>query len=169
MLLICILFAPTHALSDSSIDNANNNPTSDLAHISGKKFLLSVDNRYYDIYYGIILGESSDQDYNGVITGMSIIPEKNSLLINFDNILQTDNAWIRFPNQVLSAEGDKFALFVDGVEKGYEISSHGSKTRLGFIIPPDTHEVEIVGNNVIPEFPTNMLLVFLIIFCMVFC
>jgi hypothetical protein len=165
-MLVCVLYAPFNSLSyGDTVDDKSNKPTSDLAIIAGKKFTLNVNDNKYNIYYGIILGESSKQDYNAVITYISVVPEKKSLLINFDNILQTDNVWVRFPNEVISAEGEKFVLFVDGIEKGYELSSHGSETRLGFIIPQGTHEIEIVGNNVIPEFPTNMLLVFLMVFC----
>jgi hypothetical protein len=88
-------------------------------------------------------------------------------LITFDNILQTDNVWIRFPNEVISADNEKFVLLVDGIEKGYELSSHGRDIRLGFIIPTGTHAVEIIGNNIIPEFPTSTLLVFSMVFCIV--
>lgn len=165
-ILVYILYAPFITLSyGDATDDKSNKPIPDLAIISSKKFTLNVNDHNYNIYYGIILGESSKQDYDAIITSMSIVPERKSLLIKFDNILQTDNVWVRFPNEVISAENEKFVLFVDGIEKGYELSSHGSETRLGFIISPDTHEVEIIGNNVIPEFPTNMLLVFLVVFC----
>lgn len=162
----CLVFTPIQVFSVDD-ESSKSNPRPDLALISGKKFPLVVNNENYDIYYGIILGESSIQDYDGKIISMSIMPEKKSLLINFDNILQTDNAWIRFPNEVISANNDKFVLLVDGIESGYELSSHGSDTRLGFVINTGTHQVEIIGNNVIPEFPVNILLVFLLIFCAV--
>lgn len=165
--LICLIISPAYSLSDNNMNNNQITYSPDLAIISGKKFSLSVNDYYYDIYYGIVLGESSDQDYDGMITSMSIIPEKKSLLITFDNIQQTDNAWIRFPNEVISAKNEKFSLFVDGIEKGYELSSHGNETRLGFVVPKDTQYVEIVGNNVIPEFSTNVLLVFLMVFSVI--
>ncbi|HSB57822.1 MAG TPA: hypothetical protein VLD38_08465 [Nitrosopumilaceae archaeon] len=166
--LICILFTPTYVSADfNSTANDKINIKPDLSLISGKKFPLTINANNYDIYYGIVLGESSDQDYNGAITSMNIVPEKKSLLIVFDNILQTDNVWVRFPNEMLSAEKAKFVLLVDGIEKGYELSSHGTDTRLGFIIQKGTHQVEIVGNNVIPEFPLCVMPVILVVFGMV--
>lgn len=161
-----LVFIPIQAFSLNN-EISKSNPRPDLALISGKKFPLVVNNVSYDIYYGIILGESSIQDYDGKIISMSIIPEKKSLLINFDNILQTDNAWIRFPDEVISANNDKFVLLVNGIENGYELSSHGSDTRLGFVIKAGTTKVEIIGNNVVPEFPIHLLTVFLMTFCAV--
>lgn len=163
-----MFFVPIHVLSVSDdVSSKSINPKPDLAIISGKKFSLVVNNEDYNIYYGIILGNSSNQDYDGMITSISIIPEKKSLLINFDNIFQTDNVWIRFPNEVISANNEKFVLLVDGIEKGYELSSHGNDTRLGFVIKTGTQQVEIIGNNVIPEFPVNIFLVLLMVFCVV--
>lgn len=163
-----MFFVPTPVLSVSDdVSSKSINRIPDLAIISGKKFSLVVNNEDYSIYYGIILGNSTNQDYNAVITAMSVIPEKKSLLINFDNIFQTDNVWIRFPNEVISANNEKFVLLVDGIEKGYELSSHGNDTRLGFVIKTGTQQVEIIGNNVVPEFPVNIFLVFLMVFCVV--
>ena len=163
-----MIFTPIHALSVGSDKTNESSQRPDLALISGKKFPLVVDNESFEIYYGIILGTSSDQDYAGKIISMTIKPEKKSLLIDFDNVLQTDNVWIRFPNKVISADNEKFILFVDGIEKGYELSSHGNETRLGFVIKEGTKHVEIIGTNVIPEFPSSALSVFLLIFCPVF-
>lgn len=166
--LVSMFFVPTPILSVSDdVSSKSINRIPDLAIISGKKFSLVVNNEDYSIYYGIILGNSTNQDYNAVITAMSVIPEKKSLLINFDNIFQTDNVWIRFPNEVISANNEKFVLLVDGIEKGYELSSHGNDTRLGFVIKTGTQQVEIIGNNVVPEFPVNIFLVFLMVFCVV--
>jgi hypothetical protein len=169
-IFFCCIFTflavtPIDALSSSNNETNKSNVKQDLAIISGERFTLIINNENYDIYYGIVLGESSQLDYTGKITSMSIIPEKKSLMINFANILQTDNVWIRFPNKVISAENEKFSLIVDGIQKGYELSAHGDETRLGFIIGKDTHQVEIIGNNVIPEFSSNALLLFLFIFC----
>jgi hypothetical protein len=72
-----MIFTPTRALSinDNISDKSILKP--DLALVSGKKFPLVINDQDYDIYYGIILGQSSDQDYDGVITSMYVVPEKN--------------------------------------------------------------------------------------------
>jgi len=72
-----MFFVPIHVLSVSDdVSSKSINPKPDLAIISGKKFSLVVNNEDYNIYYGIILGNSSNQDYDGMITSISIIPEK---------------------------------------------------------------------------------------------
>lgn len=127
----------------------------DLAKLSGQKYMLSIENDSFDIFYGMSAIDGTNT--SGSISSISVLDKNNSLLIHLDDVLQTEVLWIRFPDRLLSAENDEFVLFVDGEKKGYELSSHGDETRLSFIIPNGTKEVELAGSNVIPEFPAVLL------------
>src|SRR5574341_1144301 len=155
--LFSVLFLSSFFLSDGSdVNSAESYVTiPDLAQLSGQKYLLTVDDNTYTIFYG--MSPIDETDTSGSIQSISVVPENYSLLIQLDSVLQTEVLWIRFPNEVISAENNEFTLFIDGEEKGYELSSHGDETRLSFLIYNNAKKIEIVGNNVIPEFPTALL------------
>jgi hypothetical protein len=103
------------------------------------------------------VAEDSSEDYDAKIISMSINPERSSLMIKLDNILHSDVMSVRFPQEVLSADKEKFTLLVNGQEKGYEFSVYDKYTNLIFIVPKQTTEVEIIGTKVIPEFTGGIL------------
>jgi hypothetical protein len=162
VLLLCIYF-PTSAngfdtVSDSSIQKIQH---PDIAQLMMKKFQLQVEDKNFEILYRLSVLESvaedSSEDYDAKIISMSINPERSSLMIKLDNILHSDVMSVRFPQEVLSADKEKFTLLVNGQEKGYEFSVYGKYTNLIFIVPKQTTEVEIIGTKVIPEFTGGIL------------
>jgi len=65
---------------------------------------------------------------------------------------------LMLPKELISAEGEQLALFVDGKEIEYEWSVKEKYNTLIFILPKQTTEVEVVGTRVIPEFPSGLLI-----------
>ena len=113
---------------------------------------LKIDEHSYDLEYEI----------NANVLAMEIDQELNSLLIGIEN---TDDSTfsIKLPNEMISAENNEFAVLVDGQEVGYEINSIGDKTEMTFFVPSLSQEIEIIGTNVIPEFPFVILILILMI------
>jgi hypothetical protein len=82
-----------------------------------------------------------------------------------DSILE-----IEFTHELISAENNEFAVLVNGYEIDYELSTTDLGSKLTIPIFADTEEIEIIGTNVIPEFPLGilMVLVFTIMFVVFF-
>ncbi|MBI5377081.1 MAG: hypothetical protein HZA82_00445 [Thaumarchaeota archaeon] len=153
----------------TSVDGIDtNNDTSiqqiqypDLAQLMMKKYQLQVDEKNFEILYRLstleTTAEDSSEDYDAKVVSMNINSERSSLIIKIDNILHSDVMSVRFPQELLSADKEKFTLLVNGQEKGYEFSVSGKYTNLIFIVTKQTTEVEIVGTKVIPEFTGGLL------------
>ncbi|HSA98655.1 MAG TPA: hypothetical protein VLF17_06215 [Candidatus Nitrosotenuis sp.] len=133
----------------------------DIAQLMMKKYQLHVGEKNFEILYRLstleTMAEDSGEDYNAKIVSMSINSERSSLIINLDNILHSDVMSVRFPQELLSADKEKFTLLVNGQEKKYDFSVSGKYTNLIFIVTKQTTEVEIVGTKVIPEFTGGLL------------
>ncbi|MBI5146222.1 MAG: hypothetical protein HZA84_03270 [Thaumarchaeota archaeon] len=162
VILLCVYF-PTSAngfdtAGDASIQKIQN---PDIAQLMMKKYQLQVEEKNFEILYRLstieTVAESGTEDYDAKVVSMSINSERSSLIIQLDNILNSDVMSVRFPQEVLSADKEKFTLLVNGQEKGYEFSVYGKYTNLIFIVPKQTTEVEIVGTKVIPEFTGGLL------------
>jgi hypothetical protein len=134
---------------------------SDLAQLMMKKYPLQVGERNFEILYRLstleTTAEDSSEDYDAKVVSMSINSERSSLIVNLDNILHSDVMSVRFPQELLSADKEKFTLLVNGQEKGYDFSVSGKYTNLIFVVTKQTTEVEIVGTKVIPEFTGGLL------------
>ncbi len=163
LVILLYVYFPTSAngfdtVSDASIQKIQ---YPDIAQLMMKKYQLQVEEKNFEILYRLstigTVAESGTEDYDAKIVSMSINPERSSLIINLDNILNSDVMSVRFPQEVLSADKEKFTLLVNGQEKGYDFSVSGKYTNLIFIVPKQTTEVEIVGTKVIPEFTGSLL------------
>lgn len=135
----------------------------DIAELMMKKYPIQVEERTFNVLYRLSttlesLAEDSGEDYDARMVSMGINPERLSLIIKLDNILQSDVMSVRFPQELLSADKEKFTILVNGKEKGYEFSVSGKYTNLIFIVPSQTTEVEIIGTKVIPEFTGSLLI-----------
>ncbi len=159
---LCIYF-PT---SVNGIDTASDTLIQqtqypNLAQLMMKKYQLQVDEKSFEVLYRLstleTTAEDSSEDYDAKVVSMGINSERSSLIIELDNILHSDVMSVRFPQELLSADKEKFTLLVNGKEKGYEFSVAGKYTNLIFIITKQTTEVEIVGTKVIPEFTGDLL------------
>jgi len=132
----------------------------DIAELMMKKYPINVADTDFTIFYRFSTvgeGESSDEDTQAQITSIDINKERKSLVISLDSINQTDLMSIRFSQELISAEGKRLTLLLDGQEKGYESNTQDDKRTMIFVLPANTKQVEIVGTKVIPEFPSGML------------
>ncbi|HXG74228.1 MAG TPA: hypothetical protein VNK44_05385 [Candidatus Nitrosotenuis sp.] len=134
----------------------------DIAELMMQKHVLSVEEGDYTIFYRLSTAEShaegTAEDLDAKITSMGINKERTSLMIMLEGVGQTDIMSVRFPNELLSAQGGKFTLLVDGKQRGYESSEQEGKTNMIFLIPSRSKEIEIIGTRVIPEFQSAIIL-----------
>lgn len=105
-------------------------------------YKLVVDGKTFDIKYRL----------DGSIIAMEVDQESTSLLVGTADV--TDSMFeIGFSSKVLSATNGEFIVLVDGLETDYNISYNNGDPTLTFPIESGSEEVEIIGTNVIPEFP----------------
>ena len=126
----------------------------DIAQLSSEKFIITVDDDSYDMYYGYhgSLDSMDSDDPKPTLSSMSINQERKSLEIIFDDVPIDSVFWVRMPYEVISAEQEHFELFIDGVETQYDLTKFPSDYALGMIIPEGGKHIEIIGTKVIPEF-----------------
>lgn len=139
----------------------------DIAEIMMKKYQINVDNTDFTIFYRFSTvgeGESSDEDHTAQITSIDVNQDRKSLVISLDKINQDDIMSIRFSQELVSSEGKRLTLLIDGKEKGYESSSQDNKSTMIFVLPKASSQVEIVGTKVIPEFPSGILALIVVSF-----
>ena len=67
---------------------------------------------------------------------------------------------ISLPAELISVENNEFVVLVDWVEVDYDVSTQNEVSILQFFVPVDSQELEIIGTQVIPEFPLGVLMVF---------
>lgn len=121
--------------------------------VYAESYNLEIDEHTFNISYSL----------DGSLIAMAIDPELTSLLIGTENVV--DSLFeIEFGNTLISAEKNEFAVLVNGLEVDYEIEIKDDHSILRFYILDGTEEIEIIGTNVIPEFPFGpfFVLVFLI-------
>ncbi len=91
-------------------------------------------------------------DLNGEILAFGIDQEANSFLVATDSV--NDSVFtISFPNELLGAQDSEFVVLVDGLETDYTVTTSDAGTILEFPVSAGTQEIELVGTNVVPEFP----------------
>lgn len=132
-----------------------------IAELIMKKYQLRAENTDFTIFYRFTTGagsdESSDEDIMAKITSIDLNKDRKSLVILVNSVNQTDLLALHFPKKLVSAEGKDLTLLIDGQKKGYESNTMGDKRTMIFILPAKSTQVEIVGTRVIPEFPSGML------------
>jgi len=126
----------------------------------GESYQLTVDENSFEINYST----------TGRVIAMEIDKELFSLLIGLENVEKDSILEIEFTHELISAENNEFAVLVNGYEIDYELSTTNLGSKLTIPIFADTEEIEIIGTNVIPEFPLGilMVLVFTIMFVVFF-
>lgn len=126
----------------------------------GESYQLTVDENSFEINYST----------TGRVIAMEIDKELFSLLIGLENVEKDSILEIEFTHELISAEKNEFAVLVNGYEIDYELSTTDLGSKLTIPIFADTEEIEIIGTNVIPEFPLGilMVLVFTIMFVVFF-
>ena len=123
------------------------------------EYVLQFDENTFSIPYEV----------NAQIIAMEIDTELTSLLIAIDG--ESDSIFqIDLQHELINAQNNEFAILVNGFEVDYDIVSDADSSTLTFFVPQYVEEIEIIGTNVIPEFPFGVLAVLsiLIISVMVF-
>ena len=111
---------------------------------NSSNYVLEIDEHVYSISYAV----------NADIVAMEIDPESKSLLIGLENTYDSQ-FFIGLENELINAPNNEFLILVDGEEVDYEITSDSDSSTFEFFVPVGSEEVEIIGTNVIPEFPVS--------------
>ncbi|MGQ0377342.1 MAG: hypothetical protein ACT4OW_07570 [Nitrososphaerota archaeon] len=113
------------------------------------KYMLNTNDQTFEIAYSL----------DGQVIAMAIDHELNSLLVGITEV-KDSTFQITLPQNLISAESNEFAVLVDQIEVDYNVSTQDDVAVLHFFVPADSEEIEIIGTQVIPEFPLGALLVF---------
>jgi len=134
----------------------------DISQLESEKVTFEFNEKSYDVYYGYhgSLDAMGSDDPFPVLSSMNINEERKSIEIIMEDVPEKTDFWVRTPQDVLSAEGEKFTVLVDGIDTGYDLMKFPNDYVIGFIIPDDTKNIEIIGTRVIPEFGAVTILIF---------
>lgn len=133
----------------------------DISQIESKKVTFTFDEKSYDIYYGYrgsLDSMGSDEQYP-VLSSMNINEERKSIEIVMEDVPEKTDFWVRTPEDVLYADGEKFKVLVDGIDTRYDLMKFPNDYVVGFVISEDTKNIEIIGTRVIPEFGAYSVLI----------
>lgn len=138
LLAVILIFSPMLVFAESELTHAD-------LRDSGVYFL-EIDEHGFEIPYVV------DAD----VIAMAADPELNSFLIGLKDA--SDSVMVIYlEHQIIQAEENNFAVLVNGIEVDYEIESDADRSMLTFFVPEFSEEVEIIGAQVIPEFPLGVL------------
>ena len=134
----------------------------DISQIESEKVTFEFDGDSYDVYYGYrgSLDSMGSDELYPILYSMSINEERKSLEIIMEDVSEKTDFWVRIPEDVLYAEGEKFKVIVNGVDTGYDLMKFPNDYVVGFVISEDTEYIEIIGTRVIPEFGVITILIF---------
>lgn len=107
---------------------------------------LKIDEKTFSLQYS----------FDGKLISMDLDKESKSLLIGTTNVNESTFE-LSFPSELISAENDEFVILLDGVETDYTVTHADDMTKFSLAIPIATEEIEIIGSDVIPEFPFGVL------------
>ena len=127
--------------------------------LSNSEYVLEIDEHVYFISYVV----------NADVIAMEIDPESRSLLIGLDNTFDSQ-FFIGLEHELINAQNNEFVILVDGEEVDYKMTSDSDSSTFEFFVPIGSEEVEIIGTNVIPEFPVGAIFGFVVMisFTMIF-
>lgn len=117
-----------------------------LSFAESGKYDVKVDEKTFNLSYS----------FDGKLISMDVDREAKSLLIGTTSVDESTFE-LSFPSELLSAENDEFVILLDGIETNYAVTHADDTTKLSLVIPIATEEIEIIGSNVIPEFPFGAL------------
>jgi len=133
----------------------------DISQLESEKVTFTFDEKSYDIYYGYrgsLDSMGSDTEFP-VLSSMEINQERKSIEIIMEDVPEKTDFWVRTPEDVLYADGEKFKVLVDGVDTGYDLMKFPNDYIVGVVISEDTKNIEIIGTRVIPEFGAYTILI----------
>jgi len=120
--------------------------------LSNSEYVLKIDEHTYPIQYHA----------NADVIAMQIDSESKSLLIGLEHTIDSEFS-ITLNSEMINAPNNEYVVLVDGQDVDYDITSNSDMFTLTFFIPVDTEEIEIIGTNVIPEFPLSSIFVLMIV------
>ena len=126
----------------------------DISQLESEKWTFEFDGKNYDIYYGYHGSlDAMGSDYHfPTLELMNINEERKSLEIIMNDVPEETDFWVRLPEDVIYAEGEKFVVLVDGQNTRYDLIKFPGDYVVGVFITKDTKNIEIIGTRVIPEF-----------------
>ena len=124
--------------------------------LSNSEYVLEIDEHTYSVSYVV----------NADIIAMEIDPESRSLLIGLDNTFDSQ-FFIGLEHELINAQNNEFIILVDGEEVDYKITSDSDSSTFEFFVPIGSEEVEIIGTNVIPEFPVGAIFGFVVMISLI--
>jgi hypothetical protein len=151
--LLILFMVPSLAFAQVQVQHT------DIAELMMQKYPINVENTDFTIFYRFSTtgeGESSNEDMQAQIKSIEINKERKSLVFSVNNINQDDLMSVRFSEELVSAEGKRLVLLVNGKERGYESNTQDDKRTMIFVLPMGSQQVEIIGTKVIPEFPSSI-------------
>jgi len=124
---------------------------------SSEKYDVIVGEQTFEIHYGY--EGSMEADIEELLTridpklvSMELDIETKALKVVLEPAPKSSTFWLLLPIDFLSAENEKYQLFIDGKETRYDLTKFPTAYALGMIVPPEATQVEIIGTNVVPEF-----------------
>ena len=115
------------------------------------EYVLEIDEHTYSISYVV----------NADVIAMQIDPESRSLLVGLDKTYDSQ-FFIDLEHELINAQNNEFVILVDGEEVDYKMTSDSDSSTFEFFVPIGSEEVEIIGTNVIPEFPVGAIFGFVV-------
>lgn len=159
--LLTMVILPTNVYAEHILDVEAFAQISDLIETTSQKYPLEIDGETYLIPFGY--GGSMDsfnEEYpEPEVVSMNINKENKSLEIVLEPVPESYTFWVILPEEIISHETEDYGLFVDGMERGYELAKSYHGFTLGFIVPEGATQVEITGTHVIPEFGAYAVLI----------
>lgn len=97
---------------------------------------------------------------SGDVKSITVDPNFKSIILQLDEA--SDNILITLPRSLIDAKNgdmdDDFIIIVDNIEMTpYEIKTTDTQREIKITIPENTKSVEIIGTNIVPEFPFVLL------------
>lgn len=154
LLLLLIISASSYAFAEHIFTTDAYAQYLDISQIESEKVTFEFDEKLYDIYYGYrgSLDSMGTEHQYPVLSSMKINQERKSIEIVMEDVPEKTDFWVRTPEDVLYAEGEKFKVIVDGVDTGYDLMKYPNDYVVGLVISEGTENIEIIGTRVIPEF-----------------
>ena len=165
LLLLALIIIPTNVYAEHILDIEAFAQISDLIAVTAEKYPLEVDGETYLILYGYggsmddINIENHKSKPQPDIVSMQINKENKSLEIILEPATASYTFWVILPEEIISTQDEDYGLFVDGMERGYELAKTYHGFTLGFIVPEGATHAEIIGTYVIPEFGAYTVLI----------
>jgi predicted secreted protein with PEFG-CTERM motif len=161
--LFLLLLVPTsNAYAEHVLDFEAYGQFLDISQLEAEKESFEFDDVIYTLYYGYhgSLDSSMTDSFGApIVTEMIINQERKSIEVNFEEVPEATDFWVRIPFEVLTAEKEQYQVLVNGEDIGYDLMKMPDGYVVGLIITEDTEHVEIIGTKVIPEFGTIAILV----------